>query len=229
MTPATLGFIATRYHQYCPVARALEIVGERWTLLIARELLLGPRRFTDLHTGLPGISTNVLTNRLKNLENAGLVTKRMLPSPAASVVYELAPGAAGLAGVLAAMAHWGTELLGAPRAGDEMRSAWLVLGLSVAAPVPVALASGVYELRVDTGDGNHEEFHIVVRDGHLQPKHGPATEPAGVVSMTESTLRSFAVGGLDRRDPAFAQLVTIAGDGDGAMALLDWMATAAAP
>lgn len=125
------------------------------------------------------------------------------------------------------MAHWGTELLGAPRSDDDMRSAWLVLGLAIAAPVPVALASGVYEIRVDTGGGNHEAFHIVVRDGHLQPKHGPATEPNGVVTMTESTLRSFAVGDLHRRHPAFTQLVTIAGDSDGATALLEWLAPAA--
>src|SRR5438128_1579529 len=77
------------YDQYCPVARTLEIVGERWTLLIARELLLGPRRFTDLMDGLPGISANVLAGRLKELESTGLVAKRTLPPPAASAVYEL--------------------------------------------------------------------------------------------------------------------------------------------
>ena len=105
------------YQQHCPVARALEVVGERWTMLIARELLLGPRRFTDLMAGLPGISANVLAGRLKELESAGLVERRMLPPPAASAVYELTAEAAGLVDVLAAMTRWGVTLLGRPRQG----------------------------------------------------------------------------------------------------------------
>src|SRR5919106_5601176 len=123
--------MSSRYAHYCPVARALELVGERWTLLVARELLLGPRRFTDLLAGLPGISANVLTGRLKELEQAGLVGKRALPPPAASTVYELTQAAAGLAAVLAAMAQWGRHMLGRPRPDDEVHSAWLVLGLAV--------------------------------------------------------------------------------------------------
>jgi DNA-binding HxlR family transcriptional regulator len=89
-----------RYHQYCPVARALDVVGERWTLLIIRELLLGPRRFTDLADGLPGIGSSVLSNRLADLERSGLVAKRTLPPPAASVVYELTTWRAGW------LRHW---------------------------------------------------------------------------------------------------------------------------
>src|SRR3982074_3493727 len=82
------------YDQYCPVARALEFVGERWTLLVARALLLGPRRFPDLMTGLPGISANVLAGRLKDLEEEGMVARRTLPPPAASALYDLTPPAA---------------------------------------------------------------------------------------------------------------------------------------
>ena len=81
--------MSRHYDQFCPVARVLDVVGERWTLLIVRELLLGPRRFTDLAAGLPGIGTSVLTTRLKQLEHDGLVRKQTLPAPAASVVYEL--------------------------------------------------------------------------------------------------------------------------------------------
>src|SRR5258708_34409822 len=77
------------YGQFCGLARALELVGERWALLIIRELLVGPRRFTDLRQGLPRIPTNVLSDRLKELEQAGIVRRRVLPRPAASVVYEL--------------------------------------------------------------------------------------------------------------------------------------------
>src|SRR5258708_22722673 len=77
------------YGQFCGLARALELVGERWALLIIRDLLVGPRRFTDLRQGLPRIPTNVLSDRLKELEQAGIVRRRVLPRPAASVVYEL--------------------------------------------------------------------------------------------------------------------------------------------
>ena len=82
------------YNQYCALAHALDIVGERWTLLIVRELLVGPRRFKDLLDGLPGISTNLLSNRLKGLEESGVLRRRItLPPPAASTVYELTPSA----------------------------------------------------------------------------------------------------------------------------------------
>src|SRR5215831_15975055 len=122
-----------RYHQYCAVARALDVVGERWTLLIARELLLGPRRFTDLAAGLPGIGSSVLTTRLKELERSGLVVRRTLPPPAASVVYELTDLGRGVGPVLAALAEWGLNVLGPPRDDDQIMSSWLVLGLAVTA------------------------------------------------------------------------------------------------
>ena len=97
--------MSRHYDQFCPVARVLDVVGERWTLLIVRELLLGPRRFTDLAAGLPGIGTSVLTTRLKQLEHDGLVRKQTLPAPAASVVYELTPSSLGLTAILGAMAY----------------------------------------------------------------------------------------------------------------------------
>src|SRR5262245_21762770 len=138
-----------RYHQYCPVARALDVVGERWTLLIARELLLGPRRFTDLAEGLPGIGSSVLASRLAALEQCGLIAKRSLPAPAASVVYELTEKASGLRPVLAALADWGMQLLGSPRRDDHVRGEWLVLGLAVTAKPSQPVPDGTYELHVD--------------------------------------------------------------------------------
>src|SRR6266536_4496383 len=77
------------YEQYCPVARTLDVVGERWTLLIVRDLLMGPKRYTDLRVGLPGIATDILTARLRTLEEAGFVRRRDLPPPAPATVYEL--------------------------------------------------------------------------------------------------------------------------------------------
>ena len=203
------------YDQYCPVARALELVGERWTLLVARELLLGPRRFTDLMTGLPGISANVLAGRLKDLEEQGMVARRTLPPPAASAVYELTPEAAGLVSVLAAMAEWGMTMLGEPRAHDEVRGEWIVLGLAVTAPAPDVAAGTMYELHIDG-----EMLHVQVRDGNLQPHHGPADAPDAVLTMDATALADVSAGRLDVDDALAAGRVTVEGDEDAARRLL---------
>jgi DNA-binding HxlR family transcriptional regulator len=202
------------YDQYCPVARALEVVGERWTMLIARELLLGPRRFTDLMDGLPGISPNVLASRLKDLESEGLVSKRVLPPPAASAVYELTDHAHGLARVLAAMADWGMTMLGRPRTGDEVRGEWMVLGIAVTTPVP-DVPDATYQLQVDG-----EVLRVDVRHGRLQPRHGPATDPTAVISARATTLADLALGRLDL-DTALARgRVRVTGDEAAARRLL---------
>lgn len=113
------------YDHYCPLSRALDVVGERWTLLIVRELLAGPRRYTDLHADLPGVSTDVLASRLKELERDGLVTRRKLPPPAAASVYELTPRGAGLLPALTALAEWGAEdLPSEPGPTDAIRDHW---------------------------------------------------------------------------------------------------------
>jgi DNA-binding HxlR family transcriptional regulator/putative sterol carrier protein len=120
---------ARSYGQYCGVARALELVGERWTLLIVRDLLVGPRRFTDLRHGLPRIPTNVLSERLKELEHAGIVQRRMLPRPAASVVYELTEYGSQLDDVLMRFGVWGAQSLGQPRPGEIMTADSMVMAL----------------------------------------------------------------------------------------------------
>lgn len=107
-----MGMTPRSYHQYCPIAHALDLIGERWSLLIVRDLLLGPKRFSDLRAGLPGIGTNILTDRLKGLEEAGVIARRVLPPPAASAVYELTPYGQGLDGPLQALAQWGGQTLG---------------------------------------------------------------------------------------------------------------------
>ena len=203
------------YDQYCPVARALEFVGERWTLLVARELLLGPRRFTDLMTGLPGISANVLAGRLKDLEEEGMVARRTLPPPAASAVYELTPEAAGLVSVLAAMAEWGMTMLGEPRAHDEVRGEWIVLGLAVTAPAPDVADGTTYELHIDG-----EVLHVQVRDGNLQPHQGPADDPDTILAMDATALADLSAGRLDIDDALAAGRVTVDGNKDAARRLL---------
>ena len=108
------------YGQHCTVARALDAVGERWTLLLVRELSTGPKRFKDLLGGLPGIGTNLLAGRLKALEGEGIVRRATLPPPAGSNVYELTELGRGLEPVVVALSRWGARLLDAPREDDEL-------------------------------------------------------------------------------------------------------------
>jgi DNA-binding HxlR family transcriptional regulator len=205
-----------RYNQYCPVARALEVVGERWTLLIVRELLPGPRRFTDLADGLPGISSSVLTARLADLEQSGLVAKRTLPRPAASVVYELTDEARGLRPVLAALADWGMNLLGQPRGDDEVHGRWLVLGLAVTAKPARSIPDATYELRVD-----NETFHIRTHDGRFQTAEGAAANASARITLTADTLAAIASGDLEVPSPRADRLIAIDGDAAGAKRLLE--------
>jgi DNA-binding HxlR family transcriptional regulator len=128
------------YDQYCPVAHALDLVGERWSLLLVRELQHGPLRYSDLHERLPRCSTNVLATRLRELEAAGVITRRKLPPPAASTVYELTETGAALMPVIGALARWGLQTLGPPPPDVENPPGWLekALRTTVAAHVPTA-------------------------------------------------------------------------------------------
>ena len=119
-----------RYDQYCPIACSLSLVGERWTLLVVRELMHGPKRYTDLVDGLHGIGTNILAARLKELEAAGLVERRKLPPPAASTVYELTPTGQELRTVLHELARFGARLMGPPPL-DALNPGWLVDALDL--------------------------------------------------------------------------------------------------
>jgi DNA-binding HxlR family transcriptional regulator len=100
------------YEQHCPLACALDVLGERWTLLVVRDLLAGPKRYTDLHRGLPGLATDLLTERLRALEGAGVVRRRELPPPAAATVYELTERGRELEQPIIALARFGLGLLG---------------------------------------------------------------------------------------------------------------------
>src|SRR3954451_10913120 len=122
----TISRMGKRYEQYCPVAHALDVVGDRWALLVVRELTQGPKRYTDLADGLPGIGTNILAARLRDLEAAGVVTKRTLPPPAASRVYELTDYGLELKPVMRELALWGARSLGPPTAEDELFPGWLL-------------------------------------------------------------------------------------------------------
>src|SRR6266542_1496523 len=117
------------YDQYCALARALDVIGERWTLLVVRELLLGPKRYKDLLDGLPGIGTNLLAQRLRELEENGLVRRRRLPAPAGVAVYELTEAGRALEDSVLALGRWGAAFLGVPRTTDRYRPGWYVLSM----------------------------------------------------------------------------------------------------
>src|SRR5947208_14695430 len=111
-----------RYQQYCALARALDVAGDRWTLLIVRELAPGPRRFTDLVDGLPGISRKLLTERLRALEGDGIVARRELEPPAARQVYELTDDGRDLAHAMAPLIAWGARRIGERKPTDSLRA-----------------------------------------------------------------------------------------------------------
>jgi DNA-binding HxlR family transcriptional regulator len=158
-----------KYGQYCPMAHALDLVGERWSLLIVRELLEdGQLRYTDLHCRLSGCGTNILASRLKDLERSGVVRRRRLPPPAASTVYELTEYGEGLRPVMHQLAHWGARSLGPPTREDALEPGWLAGALRIALP-PTAPCV---------------EFHVggevaFVKDGSAYP--GPADTPDAIV------------------------------------------------
>jgi DNA-binding HxlR family transcriptional regulator len=116
---------ARSYGQYCALAKSLDVVGDRWTLLVVRELLEGPQRYGDLLAGLAPIATDMLAGRLRDLEAHGLVRKRTLPKPASASVYELTDDGRALEDVINAFARWGRHLIETRDDGDVVRPEWL--------------------------------------------------------------------------------------------------------
>ncbi|MER7361056.1 winged helix-turn-helix transcriptional regulator, partial [Nonomuraea dietziae] len=136
-----------RYDDGCGVALAMDVLGERWSMLIIRDLLLGPQRFVDLQAGLPDISPNVLSHRLRELQDSGVLRRRTLPPPAASRVYELTDWGAELAPIVSALGLWGSRTPIMPRTG-EMRANSLMLSLrSTFSPSDEPDWSANYEIR----------------------------------------------------------------------------------
>jgi DNA-binding HxlR family transcriptional regulator len=127
--------MAKSYNQYCPIAHALDVIGERWSLLIVRELIEHEQlRYSDLHCQLTGCGTNILASRLKDLERHGVVRRRRLPPPAASTVYELTEYGQELRPVMHVLAHWGASSLGPPRPDEDLEPGWLAGALRMAFP-----------------------------------------------------------------------------------------------
>jgi DNA-binding HxlR family transcriptional regulator len=183
------------YGQYCAVAKALDVVGDRWTLLIVRELLLaGPRRYTDLRNALPGVATNLLAQRLRELEHAGLVRAEAAAPPVASTLYSLTDRGAALEPVVRALGRWGAPMMAeGPSAGDEFRSHWLSFAVSEflvdrepeGPPVAIELRPG------------GEPVTIQASAGSVQALHGAAERPDLILSATPHVLLGVLAGALD--------------------------------
>jgi DNA-binding HxlR family transcriptional regulator len=181
-----------RYGQHCPVARALDVVGERWSLLIVRELSLGPRRHRELAHGLPGIPTNTLSIRLKELQAAGVIAHGVLPPPAGVPVYELTDAGRALRGVLTELREWGAVHGSAAAEDDTAQPGWFLAaaaGRSTDFPEDV-----VCELRVDG-----EVFHLAAGEGILVVAGGSAHVPDAVLTMDAGTLYEMMHGHLPVR------------------------------
>lgn len=197
-----------RYGDPCGIARALDRIGERWALLVIRELLLGPLRFTDLRAGLPQASPNVLSQRLRELESAGVVTRRTLPPPAASTVYELTPWGCELKPVILGLARWGRQAT--PLPDGELGATSLLIALETAfdaaAVSPGLRAQIVVELDGTPFTLTASRHGLVARRGTL------AGAVAATLRSTPATLRAVAFG---RRSLAAAERageLTISGD-----------------
>ena len=197
-----------RYDQYCPMAHALSLVGERWSLLIVRELLRGPKRYTDLAERLPGIGTNILAARLRDLEQSGVIHKRKLPPPAASTVYELTEYGAGLEEVLYALARWGARSLGPPKRRNDLYPEW---GLNAFAALfnPEA-ARGLTETYVVKVDD--DVFTARIEDGHLDVALGAADDADVVVETDIATFFALTSGELAPGDAAQCGRARVEGD-----------------
>jgi DNA-binding HxlR family transcriptional regulator len=182
------------YGQYCSLAKALDVVGDRWTLLIVRELLLrGACRYTDLRNGLPGIATNLLADRLRELEQAKIVVREEAPPPVATTLFRLTERGKELRPLLLELGRWGAPLMAEQGAGEEFRGHWLAM------PVEFFLTDRTPErppiqIEVRT-DG--EAIVIETADGRARTRPGPAANPDAVLTGTPELVIGVLSGRLD--------------------------------
>ena len=195
------------YCDGCAAAHALDLVGERWALLVVRELLLGPKRFTDLRAGLPGVSPNVLAQRLRELEGAGVVRRRKLPPPAASRVYELTEWGLELEPVITQLGRWGARSPSRPR-DAELSVDSLILALrTMFDPHAADGLSASYELRL-----GEDRFRAVVADGRFEIARGSADRPDATIETDSNTLAALVFGGRPLAEALRSGDIKIEGD-----------------
>jgi len=184
------------YQQYCALARALDVIGDRWTLLIVRELLIGEARYSDLLKGLPGIATNLLATRLTELEGAGLVTRELVPPPATATVFRLTPRGAALRPVVYEMGRWAAPLMTPPGPGEHMRARWIALPIEMylrdrtpgAKPVAVQI------------DGGDEPIVIETKDGEVRARTGTVPRPDVFITGSPALALALLLGKVSLTD-----------------------------
>jgi DNA-binding HxlR family transcriptional regulator len=196
------------YDQYCAVAKSLDVVGDRWTLLIVRELALrGGCRYTDLRKGLPGIATNLLAERLRELEQAGVVAREDAPPPIATTLFHLTPRGEELRPVIDALFRWGLPLMAEQKPGDAVQSHWLAGALdeTLADRRP---DEGRVELELRTGD---QPITVSAAEGTVRARLGAAENPSLVLSGEPRPIMGLVLGETSLSD-AQAAGVTCSGD-----------------
>lgn len=211
------------YDQYCGLAGTLDLVGERWTLLIVRELMAGPQRYTDLAQSLPGIGTSLLASRLKKLESSGVITKDWLAPPAASAVYRLSGIGEELARALTPLMLWGLRhaLPAQPGPETQVKPAWalmtLVYGLD---PAALAGIDATYTVFVDG-----EPVHLRFRDGKASVLAGSEHVDAdATVRLDAATVAALGAGRVSVLDATLTGRLTIEGDEAAIATLIDLFA-----
>ena len=203
------------YGDACGIARALDILGERWALMTVRELLLGPKRFTDLRAGLPHASPNILSQRLRELEQAGIVRKRRLPPPAASQVYELTDRGNEIAPVLDALGTWGSRL---PLPGPDATMSFDAHILSFRTLFCPDLAEGL-EARIQFVFGDRP-FRATVSGGAFEILAGELDAPDAVITSDHGTALAVAHGRASLEEAESGGMLQITGDRDKAVRFL---------
>lgn len=185
------------YNQYCALAKALDVVGQRWTLLLIRELLSGPKRFTDLREGLPGIGTNLLSDRLTFLKDRDIIEQTDLPPPASSTVYRLTEKGNALEDVIRDLQQWGLQLLGEPEDEEHFNPRWALEGILAAFEPELAKdIEKCYEFDIDG-----EIFHVEIADQSIEGNQGAASEPDLSVKIDSDTFLRITT---DNTDPVDA-------------------------
>ena len=185
------------YGHYCALAQALDIIGERWTILLVRELLVGPRRFKDLLEGLPNISTNLLSERLKQLEQSGVLFKHRLPPPADVDVYELTPLGYSLEEILIVLARWGAQVLPSLPEG-KLDSSLGSEALKLKTLFNPKFAKGiheVYELHIDD-----HIINVATENGNLDIQQGPAKKPDLILHTEGKNYAFLLMGQLEAKE-----------------------------
>src|SRR5919204_230034 len=196
------------YGQFCALAKALDVIGDRWSLLIVRELMLREAcRYTDLREGLPGIATNLLAARLRDLERAGVIEREEAPPPIATTLYRLTERGRELRAVTHALGRWGAPLLADAPEDDAFCAHWLAL------PLGLGLGDRAPELPAMTIEIHGDEQPVVleISDGNVHTRPGSADQPDAVITATRWLAFALLVGKLTLAE-AEAQGLVYEGD-----------------